>query len=229
MRKKAQQKVIRDEPLLRIVSPMCTNCSSIMNLNWGKMIGREKEERMRAARVHLNFCVKMYQIQHDAGRYFLHEHPTSATSWKEPGVMRLANMRGVMKTKAHMCRFGMTQSDKNGKALVLKPASFLTNSVCLANALNLTCTGEHRHIRLEGQRVKVAQVYPEELCRATCKGIRAQKDVDSAGLCFVMDSSSHHSKEDRQRPSASAEEFMNQTVGWKHGTTLQDVSSIQNK
>ena len=58
MRARAINKIKRDRPLLIIGSPMCTDWSSMMNLNWGKMGAEEKERRLKAARRHLRFCVK---------------------------------------------------------------------------------------------------------------------------------------------------------------------------
>merc|ERR1739836_291480 len=46
-RKAAMDKVKKDEPLPVIGSPMCTNWSTIMNLNWDKMDPGEKERGSR--------------------------------------------------------------------------------------------------------------------------------------------------------------------------------------
>ena len=82
MRKKAIDKINKDKPLLIIGSPMCTDWSTMMNLNWDKMSPEEWKRRMRAARKHLRFCVKVYQHQVAEGRYFVHEHPYGAKSWQ---------------------------------------------------------------------------------------------------------------------------------------------------
>ena len=37
----------------------------------------------------LGFALEVYQMQLDAGRHFLHEHPASASSWQVAGVQRL--------------------------------------------------------------------------------------------------------------------------------------------
>merc|ERR1739836_104715 len=86
MRNKATRKVLEDTPLILVGSPPCTDWSVLMNLNWDKMDPAEVAERKRIARVHLEFCAKLYRIQHRAGRYFIHEHPNSATSWQEEAI-----------------------------------------------------------------------------------------------------------------------------------------------
>lgn len=111
MRQKAKNKFPNDEPLVLIGSPMCTNFSSILNLIWPKMDEEETERRMKHVRVHLKFCLELHRMQHEAGRYFSHEHPRSATSWGNHGVMISAGVGGVMETHAHMCRHGVEQGD----------------------------------------------------------------------------------------------------------------------
>ena len=121
--------------------------------------------------------------------------------------MRLASMRGVMQTQAHICRFGMKQEDENGEASVLKPTGFFTNSVCLVDEFDLTCTGGHRRITLHGGRTKQAQVYPDDLRRATCRGTKAPNILDAAGFCVVIGLQSKHPLEDRREGSDSVGEI----------------------
>ena len=41
-------------------------------------------EEYEKAREHVRFCIKIYRMQMEAGRMFMHEHPTGASSWKLP-------------------------------------------------------------------------------------------------------------------------------------------------
>ena len=129
-------------------------------------------------------------MQLDAGRYFIHEHPASATSWGPPSVMQLLNTHGILKTTVHMCAYGMTSQDEHGKGLVYKPTSFATNSPHVATCLNRKCSNtcgyqKHRHVHLINGRAKLAQVYPSELCRAMCQGIYDQKQDDKKGVYLI--------------------------------------------
>ena len=85
---------------------------------------------------HLRFCFRMYEKQRAAGRLFLHEHPATATSWKQPCMVRLSQLPGVERVKAHMCAHGMWASDAYGPGLVEKATDFLTNSAHVASLLN---------------------------------------------------------------------------------------------
>ena len=62
----------------------------------------EKEQMLKDARVHLHFCLEVHRMQHEAGRYFLHAHLLSATSWKDTGVINIVGMNGAIKTRAHV-------------------------------------------------------------------------------------------------------------------------------
>ena len=38
------------------------------------MTQREKDDELHRARVHMQFVCRMYKLQHEEGRYVLHEH-----------------------------------------------------------------------------------------------------------------------------------------------------------
>ena len=83
-RVRARNRVKEDRPFLLIGCPPCTAYSPLFS--WNKAMGTmgtEHTARTEAeGRVHLQFCAELYQMQLDAGRFFLHEHPKNATSWK---------------------------------------------------------------------------------------------------------------------------------------------------
>ena len=82
-----------------------------------------------------------------------------------------------------MCRFRMTThiGTKDGKrGLFKKPTGFMSSSRCVRNELNKKCTGGHAHMPLVGGRAAGAQVYPEALCEAVCRGVRRQQQEDAA-------------------------------------------------
>lgn len=77
-RQKAREHVIKSKPLFIIGSPPCDQWSIMQNLNNLKTDPKEVKRKMIEARIPLSFCADLYQIQIDASRYYLHEHPTSA-------------------------------------------------------------------------------------------------------------------------------------------------------
>ena len=64
------------------------------------------------------FAIKLYRIQAESGRFFLHEHPASASSRRLPEMMSLMADLKISKINAHMCRFKMFSEDEMGRGLV---------------------------------------------------------------------------------------------------------------
>ena len=176
-RRRAEQLIKESEPWELIGCPPCTDFSQMQNLNWRKMSEWEVKRRITAARAHLEFAIKLYKLQHEAGRLFIHEHPWSAKSWDEPAMRELCEEIGVIKVRGDMCRFGMKQTNREGvEQAVKKGTGFLTNSPQVAKELSRVCDGKHSHVLLKGgDRTKKAQVYPVELGRAMCRGAAREK------------------------------------------------------
>ena len=140
------------------------------------MSPEERKRRYIEAKVHLDFCAKLYAMQHEAGRLFLHEHPEKATSWQEPCMINLKNMKDILHVVADQCQFGLTVTVKGTKRLAKKRTGFLTNSPEVAKELARQCQGGHDHQQLEGGNLtKQAQCYPPALCEAICRGAAREK------------------------------------------------------
>ena len=186
-RTRAMRLVNERRPYLLVGSPPCTAYSNLQNLNKCRPGGEEKVAAAQLkAQVHLDFCAKLYSIQLAAKRYFVHEHPTSATSWKVKSIQQIADSPTVLTAKAHMCAYGMMSADKDGEGPALKPTTFLTNSVCLHRALGKRCPGHERHVHLMEGRAAKAQEYPRGLCRAMVVGIVEQARLDASGMVSIQ-------------------------------------------
>ena len=92
-------KLIKEKaPFLIIGSPPCTAFSSLQNFQRCKPGGDAKVDKaMEEAKVHIEFCMKIYRYQLRKGRYFLHEHPQTAKSWRLECVEELARSPLVYK------------------------------------------------------------------------------------------------------------------------------------
>lgn len=206
MRNRAIRKVVNDEPLLLVGSPMCTAFSAMNNINYSKMSREEVEHRMNYGRKHVKFCAQLYALQWKAGRYFLHEHPECATSWEEQCIKDLLKREGVMRVDADQCMYGLKSHDGEREGPARKGTGFLTNSACIADQLRRRCPNRkghqvHRHVVLEDGRTRAAQVYPDGLCRAICRGLRNQIQVDANGQFLLMnlDTTKDESSRDLQK------------------------------
>ena len=104
---KALKKVENKEALLLIGSPLCTVLSQLQTLNKNRRDPIKFEKEKKAGGQHLQFCMKLHNKQIDGGRYFLHEHPFTATIWKEKSVTDTMKREGVVNVRSDMCKFGM--------------------------------------------------------------------------------------------------------------------------
>ena len=128
------------------------------------------------------FCIRLYKMQLDEGRYFLHEHPRTARSWQEKCMQSIINHPLVVRTEIDQCAYGLRSRDSQGEAPAKKPTSFLTNSAGLRDAVGKRCSGFCRHVQLVDGRASAAQIYPQELCRAVTRGIFYQARMDVQDL-----------------------------------------------
>ena len=193
--------VMTQKPMLLIGSPMCTAFSAWQHINRTKRDATIVSKEHVRAMVHMRFCMELYRLQHEAGRYFVHEHPAFATSWGEDVVRQIRGMERVETVIGDQCQYGAV--DKEG-APIKKPTRFMTNSAEIAKALGKRCTGRlgwcsrrrgGRHALCSGETAKAAAIYPFALCRAILTGFRNQMTADgrlapgAIGLnCVMLDS-----------------------------------------
>ena len=139
----------------------------------------------------------------------MHEHPLTAGSWNLPEIVAISRLEGVQCIRVDMCEYGMRGTDRYGRdGEVMKPTMLMTNSPEIARMMAARCVnhrtvieqsrfanisgrkgdvseGEqkkaHEHVLLVGGRAKQAQVYPEALCDAMCRGPRDQIEQDRKG------------------------------------------------
>ena len=179
MRAKARQLVRETKPRLLIGSPMCTWFSAMMHMNFSRMDPKKVDEAIKNAISHLEFVCSLYKEQVEAGRYFLHEHPQSASSWHLKCVEEILRLPCITTVVGDMCCFGMTCKDVEGnEGPVLKPTRFMTNSAHIAAALGARCAREHYHVQLVGGRAAKAAIYPQKLCDEICKAFGRQLSED---------------------------------------------------
>ena len=164
MRNRAARKVLTDKPLLLIGNPMCTIYSCMNNINHARMAPEIVKARFDYARKHLAFAAALYKIQIQEGRYFLHEHPESASSWYEKCIKEVMEMNGVMKVVGDQCCYGLKAKGDEGTGPARKATGFMTNSPCIAMQLGRRCPNRqggstHQHVQLSNGRAAAAQLY----------------------------------------------------------------------
>ena len=79
------------KPRLLIGSPDCTAFSNLQNLSKGRRDPVVVKALWERACKHLEFCTLLYHEQLRRGDLFVHEHPSSASSWKQECMQRLGS------------------------------------------------------------------------------------------------------------------------------------------
>ena len=128
----------RDEPLLLTGSPPCNLFSRLQYISWYKLPPEVRKKRMKEALHHLHTACDAYEVQLNAGRYFLHEAPWPASSWNDERVERIASRDDVYTVRGPMCKWGMQATDRRGlqgNGYVRKETGWMTNHPGLAELL----------------------------------------------------------------------------------------------
>ena len=109
------------------------------------------------------------------GKYFLHEHPATAISWKEDCISSIASGPTVHTVVAHQCMYGLTSpvTRKGNEQLpALKPTRFMSNSVYMTAKLSKQCDKSHVHQQRVGgeaermMRLSIRCISFEPYCQA---------------------------------------------------------------
>ena len=90
---------------------------------------------MVEAKKHIKFVVGLYRIQLEGNRWFLHEHPSGASSWDMQEIRKLEEETGVRISVADQCQYGLRTWSKNRKVrdkAARKRTKFMTISKELA-------------------------------------------------------------------------------------------------
>eukprot|EP00971_Amphidinium_carterae_P069137 1368359-Amphidinium_carterae.1 len=179
--------LVKDQtPVLLLGCPPCGSFSRLNeNLNFPKMpvgqVDLVKADGMR----HLSTCCELYKLHAANGRYFLHEHPSTASSWTVDCIKEIERLPGTMKVSSCMCAFDMWMEDNQGAGLVHGATTYLTNSPYIAKKLERRCSNldpsckdKHRHVHLMCGRPRLKQTYPPKLVRAMLEGLMEQMHQD---------------------------------------------------
>ena len=79
---KSISQIFEQRPTFLVGSPMCAAFSILQGLNKARMDPIKFDLMWNKGTRHVLFATKLYRIQAEASRFFIHEHPASASSWK---------------------------------------------------------------------------------------------------------------------------------------------------
>jgi len=163
------QEIHRRRPRVLMMSPPCTWFSGLMNLNWKKIKPVVREQALRDATLHLEFCMLLADLQASHGRGWVFEHPDRAKSWNNAKVKDLLCTNALV-ARFDQCMFGLVS--KVDKLAMRKRTRFMTNVTEVHTKFhNCFCGQDHDHVSVQGseggeKRSVWAQRYPLALCEA---------------------------------------------------------------
>ena len=171
---------------------------------------------VRDTRRHLKCACRLYRKQIGSGKFFLHEHPATASSWKMPGIKRVMGMNGVGTTATHQSMLSLATACENGEPMLAKkPTTCMSNSPCMLLELTRCCNDYHKHQQLTAGRTNDAEHYlmpphprypswhaqnfngPQERERGNRSGLGCHHERRGA------QSNKHDSHDDRRRTPSS--------------------------
>ena len=133
---------------------MCTAFSQIQALNVERRDPIIVRRELESAKDHVRWTMKLCSLQVRENRYFLFEHPKTASSWTMAEVEKVSRMEGLVIARTDMCVFGMMSKDEDGTGLVKKKTSTMTNSPEVAKRIGKKCTNcecpkseHHGHVK----------------------------------------------------------------------------------
>ena len=89
---------------------MCRMFSALMKLNKARMGPEIYQRELRRAIDHLSFALEVYRMQAKSGRFFLHEHPATASSWKLDEVIQFIREFDAHVVVGDLCLFGKLET-----------------------------------------------------------------------------------------------------------------------
>eukprot|EP00974_Lingulodinium_polyedra_P074088 7177669-Lingulodinium_polyedra.AAC.1 len=90
------------KPSLVIGSPMCTPFSALQNLNKGRP-EEIREMELEYGKNHVEYTVRLMELQRELGGHVLFEHPRTASSWNLPCLKDFIHKHGLRTVTADQC------------------------------------------------------------------------------------------------------------------------------
>ena len=110
----------RDKPLLLVACPMCGPFGALQSLTYAKLSKQVVKAKLRDAMAHVKFVLDMCLRQYPDLRFFVFEHPTSASAWSTAMLKHVMQLEGVHTVRFDFCQLGMETVDAAEEKQVAK-------------------------------------------------------------------------------------------------------------
>ena len=148
-RARAWKLLVMYRPVFTMLSAPCTMFSVMQNANFKKMDPVVLKKRFEEADCHLTYSMNVAKHQVRSERFFAHEHPHTATSWKRRCVQEVRDMKGVQTVTFDQCTVNLRTPFSN--KLIKKRTTLMTNSSAIVKLFqDRQCTCTEAHAVIEG-------------------------------------------------------------------------------
>ena len=141
------------------------------------MTQREKDDELHRARVHMQFVCRMYKLQHDEGRHFLHEHCHSELPWRKDCVEETQEMTGAKLMSVSRGKCNLSSSEK--------PTMIATNCPAIAFTLRVSAKARLLNKRFSEHLWRNEHSSVEGLHEDMSCGIQLQHKWNGQHKCFL--------------------------------------------
>ena len=149
---------------------------------------QDKEQKLMEERQHVKFVIELYKAQIKAGKFFVHEQPSGATTASFKEVLDLVKDHGVYASLAHKCECGIQTWDDGGNiASAKQPIRLISNSDSISLQLRRKCMEKQQHQELfGGRRSMQAAKYIKGLCEAICQGLVEENELSKRHIKRIV-------------------------------------------
>lgn len=98
-RQKCRQQIQERKPKVLVVCPPCGPFSPLQRLSRSKGNEQERERKRVEGEVLLAFAMEICEMQREAGRTFVFEHPKGSEAWSHDAVVRIRDQKGVFEIR----------------------------------------------------------------------------------------------------------------------------------
>ena len=116
-RKRAAELLERDKPVLLVACPMCGPFGALQAINYAKLSREEVTAKLRDATAHVKFALDMCLRQYRGWRFFVFEHPASASFWAALMIKHVMQLEGAHMARFDFCQLGMGTVNAAGEKL----------------------------------------------------------------------------------------------------------------
>ena len=206
IRRSIEHEIEKHDPYVVTFAPVCSPWSSWSHVNMAKSEQTRVNILSQRDAWYPTLCwmKRIVEQRLSRGRKVLIENPWSSDLWNTLCMQKLsrglhndAETGEVLEViRTDQCEFGLCEKWRPDLRH-LKPTGFMTASKPVKERLSRRCQGGHEHQPLEGSsRTKLAQEWPQELCKQILEGFMDELQERTLHAAFFLEANDENNNDD---------------------------------